>query len=250
MLETLRAWLNGTRDYNMGVLLYDIVGTDEQLKKLFGQGFSRWNNYRLQDELTKICTDLKSKQHATTVKKPGICGPGKKQVKEELDILIKNISETAEAIAKTISPPNPELYTASKADADKAYKEAMNKRAVLFSMLPSDAYSDHNRADLIEARRQYCLDVVKKYNHASELYDQADFVKLQGRLPDQEEPAIDEEVANLEDFEVKAVLDNARKAYNKLKGREQNAERVALMQKHKLKIEKLEERWHSLKPRK
>ena len=242
MLETVKAWLNGTRDYNTGALLYNIVGTDHQLKQLFAQGHNMWNNYRLQEEMLKICEALKNGQQPVTVVKT--------DEKEANERLLSNITDTIEQIAKTINPPNPELYNASLEDAKRVYKGAMNKRAVVFSMIPTDKYSHINRPDLVEARRKLCLDAVKEYNEASALFDQADYVKLQGKLPDEPDASVDDEVAGLEDYEVKPALDNARKAYNKLKGREQTADRVALMQKHKAKIEKLEERWHSLKPQK
>lgn len=263
MLDTLRAWLNGTREYNTGVSLYDLLGTDTKLKALFKQGYTLWNNYRLQEELKAICDTLKKKQakeliaKSTKLKNVRNSVPAfskefhelEKPIKE-VDQLLANITDIASTIAKHVSPPNPELYAASKLEADKIYKAAMNKRAVLFSMIPSDKYSQHNTPDLMEARRKLCLEVVSGYNHASELYDQADHVKLFGELPDQDDPGIEEEVANLPDFEVKPALDNARKALNKLKGRDQTAERVVLIQNHQLRIKKLEERWHSLKPQK
>ena len=255
MLETLKAWLNGTRDYNTGASIYNLLGTDEKLKALFAEGHSLYNNYRLQEELKTICKNLKKEKNGSAK----ISKTAKATIKEikpteekadELDTMLSAIADTAAAIAKHISPPNPELLKASKVEADKAYKEAMNKRAVLFAMLPTDKYSNHNSQDLVEARRKLCLEVVAGYNHASELYDQADHVKLFGKLPDQKDPGIEDEVAKLEDFQVKEALNNARKARNKLKDKEQTSDRVVLMQNHDLRIKKLEERWLCLKPRK
>lgn len=249
MLDTLRAWLNGTRDYNTGAELYKILGTDEKLKALFAQGHNLYRNFRLQEELLAICTQLKEQKNIdnnSKVLKSAKKGTGRA---DQLDEMLTSITDQVAKIAKTISPANPELYTACKLEADKLYKEAMNKRAVLFSMIPSNKYEDANRQDLVAGRKDLALQVVKLYNRASELYDRADHVKLYGRLPDQDEPGEDE-TAQLQDHEVKAALDNARKAYNKLKGKEQTAERIVLMQKHELNIEKLEARWLSLKLKK
>ncbi len=255
MLDTLKAWLNGTREFNTGAQLYNHLGKDQKLKALFAQGYTLYNNYRLQEELKAICADLKREKKATATTPPVATGDASKlkhgylpkQKAEELNEIISSMNNQVTVITNSINPPNPELYKACKAEADALYKEAMNKRAVLFSMVPDNKYEDPNRTDLVASRKDLALEVVRLYNRASELYDRADHVKLHGRLPDQETVDLEEEIAQLLDHEVKPTLDNARKAYNKLKGKEQTAERLALMQKHEAKIKALEERWHSLK---
>lgn len=250
MLDTLRAWLNGTRDYNTGAALYNIVGTDEEKKALFAQGYSLYRNFKLQEELLAICKSLKTQKNATAnvpaSAAPAKRGISKKEKANELNQLIASITDQAAAIAKAISPPNPELYKACKLEADKVYKEYSNKRAVLFHMIPENKYEDANRQDLVAGRKDLALEVVRLHQKTSELYDLADHVKLHGRLPDQEPDDIDNEIADLQDHQVKPALDNARKAHNKLKGKDQTAERVVLMQKHEAKIKKLEDRWASL----
>lgn len=282
MLATLISWLNGTREFNTGAALYKHLGKDEKLKVLFAQGKTLYSNFRLQEELRLICKSLKAEKNAklkNTPAKPGnISTPststaepnktsnkaaGSRRGKEKTpgdngsaitedtnrggDELIEAIVTQVNAIAKAISPPNPELYKACKHEADMEYKQAMNTRALLFAMVPANKFEDPNRPDLVASRKGLALAAARQYNHASELYDRADYVKLNGRLPDQEADNIDEEVANLENHEVKPALDNARKAMSKLKGREQTAERIALIQKHELKIKALEARWLSLK---
>ena len=175
--------------------------------------------------------------------------PQIKQEGNEVSKLLAAATKTIAAITKMVSTANPELYGACKLTADIAYKEAMNKRAVVFSMIPENTYEDHNRQDLVASRKDLCLEVVRKYNRASELYDQASHVKIFGKLPVTEQPDVAEEI-RLKDIEIKPALDNARKAYNKLKGREATPERVALMQKHEGNIKKLEAQWLFLKPQK
>ncbi len=268
MLDTLKAWLNGTREYNTGVAIYKTIGTDEKLKALFAQGQTLYANFRLQEELRLICTELKKQKQAnpatpaensikalntkanTLKSERAAVKAHRKEFNEltkDLTSAIASINDQVNAIANTISPPNPDLYKACKAEADAMYKQAMNKRAVLFSMVPDNRFEDPNKPDLVAGRKDLALEVIRLYNLASELYDRADHVKLHGRLPDQEAEDIENEVAELQDHEVKPALDNARKAKNKLKGKELTAERIALIQKHDQKIKALEERWHSLK---
>lgn len=142
---------------------------------------------------------------------------------------------------------NPDLYTACKLQADNTYKKAMNHRAVLFSMVPSELYEDPNRPDLVEQRSKLCILVINLYNEASELYDKADFVRINGVLPEVVKNTIDE-IDIIPDHLVKSKLDNLRKNYNKTKKREQTPERITLLQKHQSDILKLDKRWLSLKP--
>ena len=96
------------------------------------------------------------------------------------------------------------------------------------------------------------MNVVEGYKEASELYDKAEYVRINGRLPDQPalEPDDESDYDNIPDHMVKQELDNLRKNYNKMKKRPQTPERVVLLQKHEMNIKKLEDKWHSLKPKK
>ena len=257
MLETLRAWLNGTRDFKTGASLYNILGSDQKLKALFSQGHSLYNNFRLQEELTSIFNALKKKENGTTFhSKLAPSSPKKRPAEEkkagdENSAIFADINKTLTTLSKMVSVPNPELYKACLDNADRLYKEVMNKRAVLFSMIPANKYEDPNRPDLVASRSALTIEVVKLYNKVSELYDLADYVKLHGALPNQKTvPDFDEELKNLPDHEVKNALDNARKACRKLEKKEETPDRVILIQQHLSKIEKLEERWLSLKQQK
>ncbi len=232
MLDTIISWLNGTRDYNMGAAIYNVVGENHAFKKLFSTGYTLYNNFKLQEELQSICNKLKasSKQSHTIA-------VGSKYNLEE------------KKFTKTTENSNPELYEVQKNSTNKFYKEVMNKRAVLFSMVPDDQYTNYNTPDLIKAREQLCLEIVEGYNNVSKDYDKLDFIKANGHLPELNN-AVKEDVEafvnNLSDFEVKPMLDNARKAKNKLVIKEQTPERLSLIQAHQQKIILLEKRWHSL----
>lgn len=254
MLDELRAWLNGTRDYYLGISIYNELGDNEDLKALFFKGKTDYCNKRLQRELLAICNHLKSTldgnpndaKTTTTATQEGAAEkkkPGNRPNKPD-----QAAADSSPAVKKAADNANPELYTACKLEADRVYKEAMNARAVLFSMIPSEQYQDPNKPDLVYGRAEYALKVVKDYNHASALYDRADYVKLHGKLP--EASPADDEIEQVPDHLVKSKLDNLRKNLNKIKTREQTPERVALMQKHQADIETLEAKWLSLKPKK
>ncbi|MEP7111200.1 MAG: hypothetical protein ABI760_24605 [Ferruginibacter sp.] len=248
MLDTLRAWLNGTREYNLGASLYFQLGENNDLKAIFNKGFSPYCYKRLQAELLKICISLKSEMNPGHINEK----PKPAHIIDEETTISKNtvLKDPTETTDNNYPPPenaNSELYTACKLEADNTYKQAMNHRAVLFSMVPSELYEDPNRPDLVEQRSKLCIRVVNLYNQASDLYDKADFVRINGILPEVAKNTIDE-IDNIPDHLVKSKLDNLRKNYNKTKKREQTPERISLLQKHQSDILKLEKRWLSLKP--
>ena len=229
MHDTLKAWLNGTRDYVIGVSLYKELGSNEKLKALFSSGYTMYNNYRLQEELRLIYNNERiEKKRIHSIK------------------MISAVIETTEAITGTVNSVSAELHASCKKQADHHYKLAMNSRAVLFSMVPALA-TDYNRPDLVESRKTLCLEILREHAEASELYDRADKVKKTGQLPEQENaPDIASEVSEIPDIQVKQALDNARKARNKIKNREVTPERVQLLHNHNERIKLLEERWHCL----
>lgn len=241
MLETIRAWLNGTREYYTGVVLYSKMGSDTSLLNLLKKGETPYTADRLLQEMLSICNELKSQKNdpANPVQSPvGVpdneptgnqCAPREGNVHRELH-------------------HNPELYVACKALADKTYKEVMNLRAELFALARADDYTDPNTPDKIKAREKLAVIVVLGFQKVSLLYNRADYVKKHGRLPDQNDEQEENDYDALPDHLVKGALDNLRKNVNKMKKREQTPERLALIQKHQSNIQKLETRWRLLKP--
>ncbi|MES2457231.1 MAG: hypothetical protein V4594_16875 [Bacteroidota bacterium] len=252
MLDELRAWLNGSRDYYQGILLYDELGDNEDLKALFAKGKTDYCNKRLQVELMSVCNHLKSTLHgnasnanASTSTQEGTAQKKKQGNRPQRADQVAAVS--APAPAQAPDNANPELFKTCKLEADHVYKEAMNARAVLFAMVPANQFEDPNRQDLVAARKDLALQVVSLSVEASRLYDRADFVRINGKLPD--EPA-GEDLSAIADHLVKNKLDNLRKNLNKIKGRELTSDRLALIQRHQADIITLEARWLSLKPTK
>ena len=243
MLEQLRAWLNGSREYYSGVIIYSKVGDNEALLKLFSKGKTDYCHQRLKDELMRICLELKS-QHADTSSSRHHSGRDNKNA-EQADAGYEHSKEQR----VLSSPANPELYQTCKAEADKTYKEIMNLRAQLFALARADDFTDPNTPDKIEQRSRMAVNVADGFKTVSQLYDRAAYVKLHGRLPndiDQEDDELNAD--DLPDHLVKQTLDNTRKNYNKMKKREATPERVVLLQKHEANIKKLDARWRLLKP--
>jgi hypothetical protein len=252
MLETLRAWLKGNKDYDTGVDLYSQVGDNAALIRLFANGATDFNRRRLEQELLKICKTLKNNPndyswHSDTGRPvSNIVGlrPESKLQQEPGGGHHEDRIPTPSAPAK--QPANLELYNAAKLQADKLYKQTMNNRAVLFS-LAQDDYTEPNTEERINARAKLALSVVMNFQEVSALYDKAEHVKTFGRLPDQGDNE-ENEYDHLPDHLVKQTLDNLRKNLSKIKKREQTPERIALQQKHEANIQKLSDKWHLLKP--
>jgi hypothetical protein len=251
MQKTIQAWLNGTRDYNTGVALFSHVSQDGHLKTIFAKGKTLYNHWRLQEEFKKLVENLQDGKKESTSDIRGCYGStgqnknGKSTSSAEDKDKNNPATDQAAEDPKKFFIPNPELYKACILAANNKYKECKDERAVLIAMLPTEQYCDPNRQDLVTSRSLLAVKVVKLSIEYSKLYDQADYVLKHGTLPDQ--PAEEAEEIAVPDHQVKQELDNARKNYNKIKGRPETPERIVLLQKHQAKIENLTERWHSLK---
>lgn len=242
MVERLNNWLNGSKDYFKGVVLYSHGEHDAALLLLFKNGPTPYNKQRLETELR-----MKLQQHDTNAALIAQGNP----------IQIRNVvlKETAPSytlqkpalITVDDEPVNIELYNAAKDAADKEYKRVMNMRAELFALARMNDFTDPNSPDRIAQRRQLSLDVVKGFNALSLLYEKADYIKKNGRIPDYEVVDDDFDPMLIPDNKVKDQLDNTRKNYNKMKKREQTPERIVLQQKHEKTISILSERWALLK---
>lgn len=228
MKEILRRWLNGDRDYFRGLVLFKELSSNKALVGLLMKGPSEYNVQRLNKELTDLYAQMSAPDRVINTKKE----PGTAPV----DISDQGTKES-------------EIYLAAKAEADLEYKKVMNLRAELFALTRVDDISEINKPDLLEKRSKLAVEVVYQYNLVSKLYEKADFVRKNGRLPIQEPEQISpvQKYKDLPDALVKQTLDNLRKNYNKMKKREATPERVQLLTEHKEGIEILEKRWHLLK---
>jgi hypothetical protein len=248
MLEVIREWLNGSREYFKGVAIYARAGNDADLLEVMKKGKNDYRDKRLQVELLAICNELKgNKNYGQESRQQS--GQKSRQNFPILSNLTTNQDKPHYRNEHIIEPVNQELYNACKLEADHEYKKVMNARAILFNLANTAEFIDPNTPDLISQREKLAIEVVTSYQKTSELYDKANFVKVKGHLPHDDDLAEVSEFDNLPDHLVKQQLDNARKSYNKLKNKEQTPERVALLQKHQSNLQKLETKWHSLQPK-
>lgn len=233
MLQELRSWLNGSREYYSGVALYEMLGDDPALLRIFKKGKTDFTTKKLPKTLLEICDALKEKKNHTSSDQSGSdeCSASAS--------LSRQHSETE-------IPYNKDLHEAALQEATHLYKEMMNERAVLFAMVNVPGYEDLNTAAQILERGKLAVNLVLKNQLVSKLYDDAAYIKQYGKRPEDSEPTNEYEA--IPDHLVKDSLNNARKAYNKLKAKEQNTKRVARLQQHAENIQKLEARWRSLKP--
>lgn len=238
MLEKLRTWLNGKRNFAEGATLYVIYGNNVAYKSLFLKGYSDFSYKIMQDELMKIFLEL-SQQKKIPANNPV---EKKTLVLTAQKMVFVPVADDAVQLTGEIA----ELYNAAKKRADIAYKDVMNKRAELFHLTKLNGEYDINRPELVRQRCKLAIEVVSGFQHVSNLYDVANRVKVgdtSGLIVKEEN-----EYDGIPDHLVKVSLDNLRKNYNKLIKREQTPERIALIQQHKRNIIKLEERWRLLKP--
>ena len=81
MLETIRNWLNGNREYYNGVAIYSQAGTNENLLKVLKQGPNDFRVKRLQEELLALCNELKKKNPTNVHKTANHTGTLSKAIK-------------------------------------------------------------------------------------------------------------------------------------------------------------------------
>lgn len=250
MLETVRAWLNGNRDYYAGVVIYQQVKGNTALYALFQKGKTDYTKQRLEKELRLCFDELKLKDGQLTNILSSDKGVSVNTTTHRISHEQDSKIVTASA-ANNRSEQNEEslLYTSAKKSADKQYKALMNKRAQLFALAAVDDFSDVNLPDKIAARQTLAINVVIGYQKVSQLYDKADYVLKHGTLPNDGEPEEEADYNSIPEELVKQALDNKRKALNKLKKREQTPERIALQALHSTHIKTLEKRWHLLQPK-
>jgi len=251
MLDIIRQWLNSKKDYDTGVAIYQQNNPDEKLLAVLHNGANDFRSKRLLDEILVIYKKLSALPAEAFA-------PGAKKIAPDVKKVASNANKslTPNPLSKgrgdTLpeNPVNKELYDACKLEADTEYKKVMNARAILFKKAKSDGFLDINKPDLIFDRGELAIEILQGWKKVSELYNKADFVRETGRLPSLPEGERPEnEYEHIPDSLVKQQLDNARKAYNKLKKKESTPERVALLQKHEANIKKLKDKWDLLQPK-
>jgi hypothetical protein len=271
MHQLVKSWINGNQEYYTGIALLKACGASDSLYVLLKQGATHANKTKLKEFLMQYYEQSKTKNHAaeiresttTTTQKLDVYKrvaehngnvPGQQSVTTNRTtnntIAGSQIHQPTNSITQVVEQDFSQtpLYIACKKEADNLYKELMNNRAVLFAgvrnILP---HEDANTPDRIETRRKPCIDIAIDFQRVSKLYDRADYVKKNGKLPFTNAEVIETNVDGIPDALLKQNIDNLRKNLNKLKKKEQTPDRVMLIQSHEEKLNLLLSRWQLLK---
>lgn len=210
--ERILQWLNGTRNYSDGVALYCAFGDDMQLKLSLVKGENEFSKKALVAAFEKMVRP----PDATEVPKP------------------------AEA--------SPELLAAVTEEAQKAWKQLMNERALLLSLCRNANSMAENAAADVQVRGKLALQILRFHkNTVLPAYDKLDYVRLYGQLPPARPDQLpDTDALIVPDHLLKQTIDNLRKNLGKMRKREATPERVALIEKHEANLKQLLQRWDSL----
>jgi hypothetical protein len=234
MVERLHDWLSTHRpDYGKGVALYCLYGNNKQLKQLLLKGETEFTARQLKEELRQL--------HASALPSTIIAS---------LEKRVETSAMAADRCVNAVKPSaNAALIEHCQTAAAKAYKTLMNKRAVLLRLCQVQEWDDVNSPDKIETRGQLALELLQ-YNQkeVTPAYDTLDYVQEHGQLPPKADAmGGDDTPIDVPDVLVKPTIDNLRKNLNKIKKRPETPERIALISQHEATLNKLLERWASLK---
>lgn len=239
MHQLVKKWINGNQEYYTGIALLKACKASDALYLQLKQGPNDFNRRKLKECLMLYYQQSKIKTSTSAEK--NISVPIPKLENEN----VNNVA-VIEPVVNDYSDTS--LYIACKKEADNLYKEVMNKRAILFSSIRSlMPYEDANTPDKIDTRRKSSIDIALDFQRVSKLYDRADYVKKNGKLPFTDAEVIETNIDGIPDALLKQNIDNLRKNINKMKKREQTPERVALVQSHEQKLNLLLARWQLLK---
>lgn len=212
MIELLRKWLNGARDYASGVAIYGQLGENAALKNVLLKGRTEYLQQRLESELDAIYDQLNERP----------------------------VEASSEPLRQ--KPRNPALEDSAEQKATQLYKSMMNDRAVLFSLARQSLYIDPNQQDMVDQRRQLAIRVCEQNYAVSKAYEELDHIRSYGVLPG----AAPNDQDPVPDGLVKSTIDNIRKNLSKMRRREPTPQRVALIQQHEQKLAMLLNRWQKM----
>lgn len=242
MIEVIRIWLNGKREYFPGLAIAMQFHKNNAILDVMRKADNARNKERLLTIMQEEFTRLSTLQQNAGVPIP-------KKVKSPVrPVASYQVPATDQPEVNPIHLQSP-VYLAAKEEADKAYRQAMNLRAVLFNKANVEGWEDPNTPERVKDRCKLAIDVVIAYREASRLYDKADRILQSGSVPAPEE-ALEEDYQALPDALAYKQLSNARKALSKLKQKQKlnpTADRLALMEKHQANILKLEAQCRTLK---
>lgn len=247
MLEVIRIWLNGKREYFPGVAIAMQFHKNAAILEVMKKADNPRNRDRLKNIMEEEFDRL-NKDQESIYSLPAGNGKalGKLFLKMHPLQTVSLPSPPADQQAAESPHLKSTVYKAAKEEADKAYKQLMALRAVLFDKVRQvEEWEDPNTPGRVQERCKLAIEVVTGYREVSKLYEKADFILQNGTVPVTEETnevpyqALPDKLAFKE-------LTNLRKAYSKLKNKPPTADRLARMEGHLENIKKLEAQCRTL----
>lgn len=168
--ELIEIWLNGNRDYKLGVEIYNRFGDNDFLKNMFAEGEDEWNLERLVDEMKVL---LKSKASEST---PAMLQAA--QTNRRIDF---------EGVKPSELPNAPKKIKEAIAERKRLYFEARDAHSQLkaLRLVPG--------AEIKEKRKELAKLILQNFDLIKPIWDLTNFYDNFQRLP---EPKLKEQEPN------------------------------------------------------
>lgn len=216
-MKDLVAWLNKPGDIQEGIRLYSVYLPNEQAPLL--------------NRTPNVQQFLFEKLRAVYYEKKGITHKHKPTAQEAASAILPKAE-------KEKGTRNIELEKATKAAADKLYKEFARLKAQLFMMVPSEQKASENKTDAIAMRAPYVEQMMELQPVMDEAYSTYRYVCEHGKLPTP--PSSRKRIIN-NAYELSIALATEIKNFSKLKKKETTPERLALIQTKESRINQMKD---------
>lgn len=226
-MKELVQWLNSSREWDKGVDLIQEFATDQQVRNLFAQvSPSPVYADMLFQEIRSIYYALKKRPDKPSKQPdppptpiPQFPSGGIAHLQQEP--VLPNPVKDSEPFKDSA------LALQCKLEADKLYKLMMNTRAELFAQCFTVPVHGENSDEALSIRSDLAMKIMELQYEVDLAYDRYRYVIANGQLPDA--PSSEFQVPT-DPMDLLQTKLNLQKAINKLKRREQTAERIALIQ--------------------
>lgn len=225
-MKELVQWLNSSREWDKGVDLIQKFATDQQVRNLFAEvSPSPVYADMLFQEIRSIYYALKNSKPVVPIEPEEITPP---QPKFPTGGLVRIQAEPVlPAEKESDSFRDSPLAVQCKLEADKLYKLMMNTRAELFAQCSTGPVHGENSDEALSIRSDLAMKIMELQYDVDMAYERYRYVIANGQLPDS--PSSEFQVPT-DPMDLLQTKLNLQKAINKLKRREQTAERIALIQ--------------------
>lgn len=185
MTEAVRAWLNGNRNYDDGVVLYLQYGRDTALKQQLRGMETATLRSRLFQELKALVKPNAINLNYTVPKETETVQETQKiGTPPAHNLLERNRTDTEVADHST----NP-VVIAAKREADLLYKQLMDVRARMLWYCPLTEDPLENNPGSMKVRGDLAAEVIRLQYKMDEAYRIHDYARVNGKLPNTEPEA-------------------------------------------------------------